>query len=155
VRDGDEVIQIGIIDTAGRELLSSLVRPTQRKSVPAKATEVHGITFASLRTAPTWPELSPAIEAALNGRVPLAYNAAFDARLIRQTAEKNGGLTAPSTWQCIMLAYASFVGEPDPHGRGYKWQKLPAGDHSALGDCRAALEVIRLIAADEAKTPPT
>jgi DNA polymerase-3 subunit epsilon len=38
--------------------------------------------------------------------------------------------------------YSQFVGEPGKRG-GYKYQKLPGGDHSALGDCRATLKVLK------------
>lgn len=140
----DEIIQIAILDPTGRILLNTLVMPTKRKRVPTAATVIHGIGFAELRGAPTWLELTPELERALSGRAVVSYNAAFDARLMKQTAAQNGGFSPSGSWHCAMLAYAGFVAEPDPRRPGeHKWHKLVGGNHSALGDCRATLDVIR------------
>ena len=48
-------------------------------------------------------------------------------------------------WECAMGWYSQYVGEPGKRG-GYRNQKLPGGDHSALGDCRATLAVIETMA---------
>jgi DNA polymerase-3 subunit epsilon len=45
-----------------------------------------------------------------------------------------------------MLAYSKYVGEWNDYRKDFKWQKLQGGDHSALGDCRATLEVIKKMA---------
>jgi DNA polymerase-3 subunit epsilon len=45
-----------------------------------------------------------------------------------------------------MLQYARFIGEWNSYYNSYKWQKLDGGDHTALGDCLATLEVIRVMA---------
>jgi DNA polymerase-3 subunit epsilon len=37
--------------------------------------------------------------------------------------------------------FAQYVGERGKRG-GHKNQKLPGGDHSAIGDCRATLKVL-------------
>jgi DNA polymerase III subunit epsilon len=47
-----------------------------------------------------------------------------------------------------MLWYSQWVGERNEYHGDYKWQRLPGGDHSALGDCKATLEVIEAMAAD-------
>jgi DNA polymerase-3 subunit epsilon len=47
-----------------------------------------------------------------------------------------------------MQWYSQWVGEWNDYHQDYKWQRLPGGDHSALGDCKATLEVIRRMAAD-------
>ena len=45
-----------------------------------------------------------------------------------------------------MRRYAAYVGEPSKRG-GYRSQKLPGGDHSALGDALATLRLIEEMAA--------
>ncbi len=53
-----------------------------------------------------------------------------------------------------MQLYSDFVGEWNDYFGSNKWQKLPGGDHTALGDCLATLEVIKYIAqtpVDDAK----
>jgi DNA polymerase-3 subunit epsilon len=44
--------------------------------------------------------------------------------------------------------YAQFVGDWNEYHGNYKWQRLPGGDHSALGDCRATLAVLKEMAAE-------
>ena len=48
-------------------------------------------------------------------------------------------------WECAMRAYAAYVGERSKRG-GYKNQKLVGGDHTALGDARVTLRLIRRMA---------
>jgi DNA polymerase-3 subunit epsilon len=45
-----------------------------------------------------------------------------------------------------MLKYAEFVGEWNDYHGNYRYQKLPGGDHTAVGDCRATLKVIKKMA---------
>ncbi len=40
-----------------------------------------------------------------------------------------------------MRRYAAYMGEPSKRG-GYRFQKLPGGDHTALGDALATLQLI-------------
>ncbi len=44
-----------------------------------------------------------------------------------------------------MRRYAAYVGEPSKRG-GYRNQKLPGGDHTALGDALATLRLIEEMA---------
>ena len=57
----------------------------------------------------------------------------------------------PARWCCTMDLYAADVGEPGPKDFGgvgdYRFQPLPGGDHTALGDARATLALLRAMAA--------
>jgi DNA polymerase-3 subunit epsilon len=141
----DEVIQIGIIAPDGSVMLDSMVRPQNRRSIPAAASAVHGITIEQLANAPTFPELAPRLEEILRGRI-IAYNAAYDRRLVQQTALLCGVRAPQSRWECAMRAYSRFVGEWDSRKNDYRFQRLPSGDHSAIGDCRATLNILREMA---------
>ena len=48
-----------------------------------------------------------------------------------------------------MIMYARFIGEWASWKDDYKWQKLPGGDHTALGDCIATLNIIKEMANTE------
>ncbi|MGH7778841.1 MAG: 3'-5' exonuclease [Candidatus Binataceae bacterium] len=145
----DEVIQIGIIAPDETVLFDSLVRPQSRTSIPAGATAVHGISIEHLAGAPTFSELAPRLEELLRERRIVAYNAEYDRRLVKQTALLCGVRAPQSRWVCAMRAYSRFVGEWDERKNDYRFQRLPAGDHSAIGDCRATLKIIRTIASAE------
>lgn len=146
--DDAEIVQVAILTTDGRTVLDSLVRPT--RPIPPGATAVHGITDEIVRVAPDWRALWPAIAQVLGGRVVVVYNAAYDTRLIRQScmlAEIRASIDRVAEWHCAMLPYAAWVGDWNSYRGNYRWQKLPSGDHSALGDCRATLTVLHQMAA--------
>jgi len=142
----DEVIQIGVIGPDASVALDTMVRPLGRRSIPAAAVAIHSITFERLAGAPTFPELAPRLAEIVRGRRVIAYNADYDRRLIQQTALLSGVAAPHAAWECAMRAYARFVGEWDFRKNDYRFQRLPSGDHSALGDCRATLEIIRTMA---------
>ena len=78
----------------------------------------------------------------------MIYNKAYDLRMIDQSIARFSSyhLLVPRRWDCAMLAYSKNVGEWNEYRGDFKWQKLQGGDHSALGDCRATLEVIKKMA---------
>lgn len=142
----DEIIQIAILSSDGTVLLDTLVHPTQ--PIPPSATLVHGIRDADVKDAPHFPEIFQHIEKITSGKTIVIYNAAFDVRMIQQTMAKYSLSAAAITEEqveCAMLQYSAWYGEFWPEG-GYKWQKLRGGDHTASGDCRATLRVIKNMA---------
>ena len=86
----DEEVAIGIVDSSGNVLLDSLVRP-QRKTTWPRAQRIHGISPAAVATAPTWPELAPAIRAAVPGLTVVAYGADFHNRFVRKLLARGEG----------------------------------------------------------------
>ncbi len=145
----DEIVQIAVLDSDGKTLLDTYVRPT--RSIPADATAIHGITDADVQRAPPFPEVYDELKRIITGKTVVIYNAVFDLRLIRQTLQIHG-VSSPGIdedlVECAMLRYSAWVGALWPGG-GYKWQRLQGGDHTALGDCRATLAVIRRMAGEK------
>jgi DNA polymerase III epsilon subunit-like protein len=154
-----EIVEVTIIDTAGRVLLNTLVKP--RSVIPASATAIHGITNEMVKTAPSWPHVCRSLYDIISGRKVVIYNSDFDTRILDQTND-NWGITIHfkierPTFECAMLAYAEFYGQNSERG-GYKWQKLTAAaeqqgviiegtPHRALSDCLTTLGVIKAMAA--------
>jgi DNA polymerase-3 subunit epsilon len=144
--DFDEIVQVAILSAEGKILLDTLVRPTQR--IPFEATAIHGITNDAVIGAPLFPEVYEKIQKIIQGKRIVIYNAEFDVRLIQQSLAKYNLLPFELELDyvdCAMLMYSAWVGELWPYG-GYKWQKLESGDHTALGDCRATLALIKKMA---------
>jgi DNA polymerase-3 subunit epsilon len=141
-----EIIQIGVLASDGSVLLDSFVRPLSRKTIPREAVAIHGITMKMLAGAPSYPELVPTLIKTLEGKWVIAYNADFEERLLRQTAQRNGGPILSLPWSCAMLHYSRFVGEWMEYKREYKWQRLPGAGHNAVADCRATLELVQRMA---------
>jgi DNA polymerase III subunit epsilon len=124
LEQSDEIVELAILDFDGRVLFDSLVRP--KISIPAGATRVHRITDLMVKNAPTWAEVWPQIGAILAGRVTAIYNAEFDIRLMKQTAQKTSILWNPpyKASSCIMELYARYFGAWDEYHKSFTWQSL-------------------------------
>lgn len=148
----DEVIQIGIIDSTGRTLLDTLVKPT--RPVPSVVTRIHGLTDEKLADCAPFCDHYVTLSSLLAGRTVLAYNMDFDWRMLVQSA-KVYGLPPFRTGdrQCAMKAYAQFHGMFDLKRRTYAYQKLGEAcrhqkipvikAHDALSDARMTLALVR------------
>ncbi len=149
--DGEaEVVQVAVLALDGEVLLETLVRPT--RPIPWVTTTIHGISDADVADAPTYPAVHARLAGVLRGRTVVSYNAAYDRRLLRQTAARHGLRPPRVRWECAMLQYARYVGEWDYRKNDYRWPRLPAlglagsRAHTAAGDCRATLSVLRRMA---------
>ena len=144
-----QVIQVAILGPDGSTLLDTLVRPHGR--IPPDAIAVHGITDEMVASAPDYHEIHRRLESVLAGRTVVCYNAAFDSRMLHQTARRNDLAPLVMRWDCAMEMYARYVGRPRTGG-GYRWLPLPRGPeypgtrHQAIHDCLATLEVVRRMA---------
>lgn len=143
----DEVIEISVIDGAGNVLIDKK-RFKPKCEIAPSAQAVHGITAEMLVDAPSFADFAEELDAILHKRRIIIYNAPFDLRMLTQTAVQHSSLDRViySDVQCAMQQYSAFVGEIKRTGGGYRWQQLPGGDHTSLGDCRAVLEVIKRMA---------
>lgn len=147
----DQVIEIAIIDLAGKTLIDTLVKPFEPFEIAPGASAVHKIAPAMLKSAPTLSELRSQIETLVEGKTILAYNASFDSSMIRQSLKLECSERAfkRTSWFCLMELYAEFCGEWSEYHKSYRWQPLYGGNHRALGDATAALERLK----DMAESP--
>lgn len=141
-------VEIAVADPEGNPLINTTVKP--RLPIEPGATKIHGYTIDGLAEAPAFREVYPQLLDALKDKRVIVYNARYDRRVFDTEVGMLGargllsGRYLPA-WECAMGWYSQFVGEPGKRG-GYKYQKLPGGDHSALGDCRATLKVLETMA---------
>lgn len=146
----DEICQIAVIAAStGEVLLDTLIRPS--KPPEAGAVAIHGLTMERLADAPRLYEVAAQLRDVLHGKRVLIYNADFDLRLIHQSMLQSGmdGQLAwfrATSYADVMHSYSEWVGDWSDYHGNYRWQKLPGGDHTALGDCRATRDVLRLMA---------
>ncbi|HEY3983190.1 3'-5' exonuclease [Cedecea sp.] len=150
-----EIVEITIIDTTGKPLINTLVKPSI--SIPAEATAIHGITNDMVEQAPTWPEVQKLVDQVTDDKTVVTYNAWYDKRLLKQTdavwnVKTDSSIKVGPTFECAMLVYAKFYGQKSERV-GYKWQKLTAAaeqqgviiegtPHRALSDCLTTLGVL-------------
>jgi DNA polymerase-3 subunit epsilon len=152
-----EVIEIAILDSDGKLLYQSLVRPKGR--IDPEAMRVHGITQAEVAGAPEWADIWPQVESTLLNRKIGIYNSEFDLRMLKQTHQRAWlSWTLPdSAFFCIMKLYARFYGDWDRQRSGYRYHSLEnAGrqsgillpnSHRAQDDALLARELLQYMAA--------
>lgn len=146
----DEIVSIAIVDPAGIAMLDTLIRPT--RPIPRDATRIHGITDDRVVDAPAYDQVVGAIRECVTGRRVVIYNAEFDIRMLVQSARVRGCEGPPygaTAYVDAMEQYAAWVGQYSPRHGNYRYQPLPGGDHTALGDARAALRLIKHMAGQE------
>jgi DNA polymerase-3 subunit epsilon len=142
-----QFVEIAIVDACGRTLFEGTLKPGC--TIDAQATWVHGHTAKSLAESPSFREVYPDLLEALWGRRVVVYNAPYDRRVwdaeVRGLGARGALAGDLPGWECAMRRYAAYVGEPSKRG-GYRNQKLPKGDHSALGDALATLRLVEEMA---------
>lgn len=135
--DAAEIIELAIIDTQGRIYWNTRLRPKAVAWPEAQA--IHGIAPVHVAHACTLPQMYNALAALLAQHAVVIYNAAFDTRLIAQSCAPWNLAPIVFIAHCAMNHYTYY------HKQS-RWLRLPAGDHSALGDCSAVLRVLHEMA---------
>jgi DNA polymerase III subunit epsilon len=152
-----EICQIALFD-GEKEILNSLVKPTVE--ISEESTAIHGITNELVKDAPSFQELLIPILRAVGQKEVAIYNAEFDLKLFQQSLKPYGIYLAfprsdrrgcrlflnGGSIHCVMQWYSRWVGEWSHRYDDYKWQSLPGGNHSAIGDCKATFELIKKMA---------
>lgn len=152
--DRAELVEIAVVDEDGCVLFESYCRPTVPVDPGAQA--VHGIGDDVLADAPQWPEISAQVHEALEGNTVVIFNAAFDTRILAQTAAAHGD---PADWvreldtRCAMYRAADVYGATNRYGTislvnaayraGIQFQGRA---HSAAGDAATTAALWRKMA---------
>lgn len=143
-----EIIDLAIISIAGEVLYNGRFNPVSAIAPGAQA--VHGLSAEMLAGEPRffdeWPQIRAVLEAA---RLVLIYNAGYDTFCLRYTCQLHDVESIELPTRCVMQEYARWFGEWSSYHRDYRWQSLPGGDHTALGDCRATLDVLLSMATED------
>jgi DNA polymerase III epsilon subunit-like protein len=133
---GDAIVEIAIVDAAGRTLIDTLVDP--QRPIPWHATNVHGITDDMVRGKPTLRQILPRVASVIAHEEVVIYNARFDAPFFPGQLKKSRGVC------CAMTDFASALGGPRRKLEfaakhvGHRW----TGEaHRALADALACRSV--------------
>jgi DNA polymerase III epsilon subunit-like protein len=128
------------------------------RSGESPATRIHGIDNAMVAHVPSWSSVYAQLVGLLRtASAIVVYNAAFDRRIIHQINHRHDLSPLRANWQCAMLQFAAFVGEPNPAGAGYRWHRLEHAaravgadrmtEHRAVADTQACRAVVEAMAA--------
>jgi DNA polymerase III subunit epsilon len=138
---GPEIIELGIIDLDGNEIVNQRFNP--KTQVTEGASNIHCMTNVSLQDERPFDSVIDCLNELIFDRKLLVYNLPFDREALFFTFGDRGYDAPTIKGECVMQWYSQFCGEWNDYRSGYHWQNLPGGDHSAIGDCKATLQVIK------------
>ncbi|MFW5721584.1 MAG: exonuclease domain-containing protein [bacterium] len=152
-----EACEISIINYNNDVLFDSLIKPA--RPIPARATEIHGITNEMVKDAPAFNEVAHIVEKIINENILGIYNFDYDVKILSQTSMFAGsGIKVPGAGFCVMNMFSEWHGEWNDYYGNYRWIKLtdaakitgyvPNGGqaHRALEDCKMTAHVLKFMA---------
>lgn len=152
--ENSELIEVGLIDGNGQELMRQRVLPVGR--ISAASASVHGIKRKDLKGCPTWDEIEDQFMALIKDKRIVAYNADFDIRILKQAMKKyHSRAVMDNDISCMMLAYAAYAGEVNKRFGDFRWHKLKAAarafglkppNHSAVRDAQTTRDLVYALA---------
>lgn len=95
-----ELVEIALGDCSGRIVFHSLIRPVFNR-IP-RTTKVQRFGRSEFDAAPDWPEVWAAVEPLLDNKLLIAYNAAFDRRVLCAVRERHRQASPERGWRCAM-----------------------------------------------------
>lgn len=153
LKDSAEIIDIAAVTGSGAVLFNSLVKP--ERPIPEESSRIHGIYDDHVVAAPRWIDVVSWLETLLVDARVVVYNAGYDSSVINASCRRTGRAPMAHSWECAMLHYAAYVGEPGFRG-DYRWHRLEnaaaafcikPGGHRALEDAIACRNVVLAMAA--------
>ena len=132
-----EVVEVALCDFEGRVLLDSLVRPVYNP--PPRSTPAQRFDPAEFDAAPDWADVWPQLAALAEGKLLVAYNAAFDRRALAATCSRYRQQSAERGWRCAMplVKRAAGVRKNLMLGEACRRFGLEGGNHRAARDVLA------------------
>lgn len=150
-----EIVEISIVNTAGRPVISMLLNPN--RPIPLVSQKIHGIDDRMVLGLPTLADVGSLITGLIRGKHLVAYNAGFDIHTLVYLLGKYGIEVPEFETSCAMDAYSAYCGEWMSHKGDWRWQKLPklayGNSHDSLVDCVSTLMLMRRMAGDFSDEP--
>ena len=82
-----EVVEIAILDSAGKPLMDALVQP--KRHIRPDATKEHGITDEMVDNAPKWTEVLPEVEEILARKTVCVYDLDHEIQALQNSYQNN------------------------------------------------------------------
>lgn len=147
-REEDEILQLSIVDGAGKTVFNEYIKPTRHESWDG-AEAIHGISPSDVADKPTIEEYRDTLNDIFKDvQLLVGYNNIyFDNAFLKEAGIQ---ISEDTKMYDVMLKFAPIYGEWNEMRQDYKWQKLAKcaeyygfhGDgqfHDSLEDVRATL----------------
>lgn len=151
----DRIVEIGFVAFKNGNILeewSTLINPLR----DVGKSNIHGITASMVSTAPLFEDVINDIFRLINGRVLVAHNLSFDARMLIQEFNRANTQGEIGKGFCTMIASRRVLaGSGDSlsdtcNELGIKITNA----HSALGDAKMAMQIFRHLLDDDQEVRP-
>ncbi|HEV2915666.1 MAG TPA: 3'-5' exonuclease [Pyrinomonadaceae bacterium] len=144
-----EIIEIAFGNTEGEIVYESLVQPVFNALPPPS--KHHRFSREELRDAPLWKDIWPQVSALIDGRLLVAYNAAFDRRAFAAECSRYHQSSTERGWRCAMQLVKKTVGcrRSPTLSEACAFYGLEGGNHRAARDVQATCQLLKALAALE------
>ena len=151
----DRIVEIGFVAFRDGKILeewSTLLNPLR----DIGKSNIHGITSSMVSTAPLFEDVINDVFRMINGRVLIAHNLSFDARMLIQESNRANTQGEIGKGFCTMVASRRMLaGSGDSLAAtcaelGVETVKA----HSALGDARMTMQIFQKLMEDEQEISP-
>ena len=152
VHGGDRIMEIGIVHVDGdqiRTAVDQLVDP--QRPIGRFVSRLTGITWEMVREAPTFGDIAPVVQDALEDRIFVAQNVRFDWRFLSMELKRVGQRGLSGERLCtVKLARKLLTHLPRRSLDALAWHyEVPiVGRHRAGGDARATAQLLVRMFAD-------
>lgn len=142
-----EIIEIAFGDIEGEIVYETLVQPVFNALPPLS--KHHRFSRAELKEAPFWKDIWPQVSAIMEGRLLVAYNAAFDRRALAAECSRYHQSSTERGWRCAMQLVKKQVGtkRSPTLSEACAFYGLEGGNHRAGRDVQATCQLLKAIAA--------
>lgn len=141
----DEVIEVSVVRAIdGSVLFDSLFYPQMK--INWHASLKNGLFKKHLKGAPRFFEKWDELHYVLKDRPVIAYNSAFDKRIINQSCTRYDILKPDLNWHCLMSKFKEHVGFKTNQTDACEMLNVKAGTHRALDDALAAARILWMLA---------
>lgn len=110
-----EVVEIAILDSAGKPLIDELVKP--KRHIRPDATKEHGITDDMVDSAPKWAEILPDIEETLRHKKICVYDTSNELMALQNSYQNNHNrwVLDEENFFNLMDLFSRYRNIRDPH----------------------------------------
>lgn len=138
-----EIIEVALGDYQGRIVFESLIRPVYNSLPPPS--KHRRFDRATILNAPYWADIYPEISALVNGKLLVAYNAAFDQRAIAAERSRHQQASTERGWRCAMPPVKARMGvkKSVTLTDACAYFGLRGGNHRAAADVRATFQLLK------------
>lgn len=146
-----EIIEIALGDMTGQIVYESLVHPVFNALPPPS--KHHRFSRSEFADAPYWTDIWPTISSLIDGRLLVAYNAAFDRRAFAATCSRHHQSSNERGWRCAMQLVKKAIGTKKSLtlNEACAFYGVAGGNHRAGCDVLATYQLLNTLKSDTAQ----